>query len=45
MIQTTIRIPEELYDKIVKQAYKDRRSINSQFIVIIEKYFKIIKDL
>lgn len=45
MIQTTIRIPEELYEKIVKQADKDRRSINSQFIFIIEKYFKIIKDL
>lgn len=45
MIQTTIRIPEELYEKIIKQANKDRRSINSQFIIILEKYFKILKDL
>lgn len=45
MIQTTIRLPEELYEKIVKQADKDKRSINSQFIYILEKYFKIIKDL
>ena len=45
MIQTTIRIDSELYEKIVKQALKEKRSINSQLIYIIEKYFKIIKDL
>lgn len=45
MIQTTIRIDIEIYEKIVKQALKEKRSINSQFIYILEKYFKIIKDL
>lgn len=45
MVQTTIRIDSELYEKIVKQADKEKRSINSQLIYIIEKYFKIIKDL
>lgn len=45
MIQTSIRIDSELYEKIVKQAIKEKRSINSQLIYIIEKYFKIIKDL
>ena len=45
MIPYTIRIPEELYEKIVKQANKEKRSINSQFVYILEKYFNIIKSL
>lgn len=45
MITTTIRINDELYEKLVKSALKDKRSINSQLIYIIETYFKIIKNL
>lgn len=35
---TTIRIEEELYEKIVKLAQEDKRSINSEMIYILEKY-------
>lgn len=45
MVQTTIRLDEELYEKLVKQANKNKRSINSEFNFILEKYFKIIKEL
>lgn len=45
MIQTTIRLDKELYEKIVKLALKDKRSINAEFNYILEKYIKIMKDL
>lgn len=45
MYQTTVRLDEELYNKLVKLAEKDKRSINAEFNYILEKYFKIIKDL
>lgn len=37
MITTTIRIEEELYDKIVKIALENRRSINSQLLIMLER--------
>lgn len=37
---TTLRISEELYEKIVKQAELDKRSINSEILYILEKYIK-----
>lgn len=37
MITTTIRIEEELYNKIVKLALENRRSINSQLLIMLEK--------
>lgn len=36
MITTTIRIEEELYNKIVKLALDNRRSINSQLLIMLE---------
>lgn len=43
MITTTIRIDEVLYEKIVKLAQKEKRSINSQLVIIIEQYLEMIK--
>ena len=43
MIQTTIRIDSALYDKIVKQAEKDKRSINAEMCFIFEQYLEMIK--
>lgn len=40
MITTTIRIEEELYNKIVELAVENRRSINSQLLVMLEEYMK-----
>ena len=36
MITTTIRIEEELYNKIVKLALDNRISINSQLLIMLE---------
>lgn len=36
MITTTIRIEDELYNKIVKLALDNRRSINSQLLIMLE---------
>lgn len=44
MITTTLRIDEELYNKIVQLALENRRSINSQLLIIIEEYLKEKKD-
>lgn len=35
---TTLRISEELYEKIVEIAEKEKRSINSEILYILEKY-------
>lgn len=43
MITTTIRIDEVLYEKLVKLAQKEKRSINSQLVIIIEQYLEMIK--
>lgn len=43
MIQTTLRINTILYEKIVKQAEKDKRSINAEMCYIFEEYLKMTK--
>lgn len=43
MITTTIRIDEVLYEKIVKVALKEKRSINSQISFILEQYIEMLK--
>lgn len=40
MISSNIRIPEELWEKLKEIAEKEKRSMNSQLIYIIEKYIK-----
>lgn len=42
MITTTIRVDKELYDKLVKRASKEDRSINSQIKYIIKAYLGMI---
>ena len=39
-ISYTIRIDEELLEKVQEMANKDRRSVNQTFNVILEEYFK-----
>ena len=41
MVATTIRIEEELYNKIVKLSIEERRSINAEILYIIEQYLKL----
>lgn len=43
MIQTTLRLDEKLYEKIVKLAEKDKRSINQEIIYIFEEYLSMVK--
>lgn len=43
MIQTSVRIDRVLYEKIVKEAEKDKRSINAEIIYIFEKYLQMVK--
>lgn len=45
MIQTSLRINNSLYQRIAKQSKKDRRSINSEIIYIIERYLIIVSEL
>jgi len=42
MITTTIRIDSRLYEKLVKSANKDKRSINSQINWIIIRYLEML---
>ena len=41
MLQTSLRISMDLYKRLARLSKKDRRSINSEIIYIIEKYFKL----
>lgn len=43
MITTTLRIDQELYDKIVNQSIENRRSINSEILYMLEKQIKEIE--
>ena len=43
MTTTTIRLDTLLYEKIVKLAEKDKRSINQEIIFIFEEYLNMIK--
>lgn len=38
MISSNIRIPEELWERLKEIAEKEKRSINSELVYIIEKY-------
>lgn len=36
MASTTLRLPDDLYAKVVQQAQRDRRSVNAQLVWLIE---------
>lgn len=36
-VQQTIRIPKEIYDWVADVAAQDRRSINSQIVLLLEE--------
>lgn len=40
MISSQIRIPEELWEELKKIAEKEKRSVNSELVYIIEKYIE-----
>lgn len=44
MIVTTLRIPKELHKQIEKLAKENRRSLNSQILIILEKYIEGCKS-
>ena len=44
MVTTTLRIEDELYEKIVKLAEEEKRSVNSEIVYILEKFIKEKKD-
>ncbi len=44
MISSNIRVPEELWEKLKELADKEKRSINSELIYIIEQYIESKKD-
>jgi len=39
-----IRLPPSVYTRLVETANKNRRSFNSEIIVILEEYFQSKKD-
>lgn len=43
MISTTLRIDSDLYEKISRIAYLEKRSINSQIIIIFKEYLNMYK--
>lgn len=43
MTTTTVRLDTLLYEKIVKLAEKDKRSINQEIIFIFEEYLNMVK--
>lgn len=38
--QTSIKIPNELYEKIQKESQEEERNITGQIIYIIKQYYK-----
>lgn len=40
MISSNIRVPEELWERLKIIAEKEKRSMNSELIYIIEKYIE-----
>lgn len=40
----TLRIDEELHKKLKEQAEKEKRSINTMILIMIEEYLKQKKD-
>lgn len=41
MINTTLRIDEIIYEKIVKISIKEKRSINAQINMILQEYINV----
>lgn len=39
---TSIRLPQELYERVADEAKEQKRSISSQIEYILEQYFKLI---
>ena len=44
MIQSNIRVPEELWKELKKIAEEDERSINGEIIYIIKKFIEQKKE-
>lgn len=40
MVRTSLRLDDKLYDKLVKIAEKDKRSLNAEINYIIEKFIE-----
>lgn len=40
MISSNVRVPEDLWEELKKIAEKEKRSINSQIVYIIQKYIE-----
>ncbi len=40
MISSNIRVPEDLWEKLKIQADKDKRSLNSEILYIIERFIE-----
>lgn len=40
MITSNIRVPEDIWEKIKEIAEKEKRSINSQIVYIMQEYIK-----
>lgn len=44
MITTTLRIDEELYNKIKEESDEQERSINSQILYILKKHYEKLEN-
>lgn len=42
---TSIRLSQKVYDKVVKEAEKEKRSISAQIEYIIEKFYEIKENI
>lgn len=40
VIKTLIRMPQEVYEKLVAEAKKEERSINGMMVYILKKYLE-----
>lgn len=40
MVSSQIRIPEDLWEELKKIADKEKRSVNSEMVYIIQKYIE-----
>lgn len=45
MTPTSIRLPDDLYEKIKSEADEKKRSITKQIEYIVEQYYKIKKTV
>lgn len=44
IIRLTLRLPSELHQKLLNLAKQEKRSLNSQIIYILQKFFEKDKD-